>query len=104
MVNTQGEGSKYAQIRQIHTLEQIHTKYTAEYTVTRVVRYRYLQDGRCKKLRLDFHLQKTVQSAGWSADVERWESDEDSYHSDDENEGDDREVALSEAAILQLMA
>ena len=45
-----------------------------------------------------------VQSAGWSPDVERWESDEDSEHSGDEREGDEQEVALSEAAILRLMA
>ena len=37
-------------------------------------------------------------------DVERWESDEDSESSGDEREGDEQEVALSEAAILRLMA
>ena len=36
-------------------------------------------------------------------DVERWESDEDSENSGDEREGDEQEVALSEAAILRLM-
>ena len=50
------------------------------------------------------HVQLRVQSAGWSPDVERWESDEDSEHSGDEREGDEQEVALSEAAILRLMA
>ena len=39
-----------------------------------------------------------------SPDVERWESDEDSEDSGDEREGDEHEVALSEAAILRLMA
>ena len=50
------------------------------------------------------HVQLRVQSAGWSPDVERWESDEDSEQSGDEREGDEQEVALSEAAILRLMA
>ena len=50
------------------------------------------------------HVQLRVQNAGWSPDVERWESDEDSDNSGDEREGDEQEVALSEAAILRLMA
>ena len=50
------------------------------------------------------HVQLRVQNAGWSPDVERWESDEDSDDSGDEREGDEQEVALSEAAILRLMA
>ena len=50
------------------------------------------------------HVQLRVQSAGWSPDVERWESDEDSENTGDEREGDEQEVALSEAAILRLMA
>ena len=50
------------------------------------------------------HVQLRVQNAGWSPDVERWESDEDSDDSGDEREGDEQEVALSEAAILRLRA
>ena len=50
------------------------------------------------------HVQLRVQNAGWSPDVERWESDEDSDDSGDEREGDEQEMALSEAAILRLMA
>ena len=49
-------------------------------------------------------VQLRVQNAGWSPDVERWESDEDSEDSGDEREADEQEVALSEAAILRLMA
>ena len=44
------------------------------------------------------------QSADWSPAVERWERDEDSEDSGDEREGDEQEEALSEAAILRLMA
>ena len=50
------------------------------------------------------HVQLRVQSADWSPAVERWESDEDSEDSGDEREGDEQEEALSEAAILRLMA
>ena len=43
-----------------------------------------------------------VQSAGWSPDVERWDlagtATKESENSGDEREGDEQEVALSEAA------
>ena len=45
-----------------------------------------------------------MQSAGWSADVERWESDEDSDDSEGEYEGDECVGEVSEARMLQLMA
>ena len=45
-----------------------------------------------------------VQSAGWSADVERWESDEDSEDSEDEIEGDEAAGTVSEETLLRLMA
>ena len=53
-------------------------------------------------------MQLRVQSAGWSPDVERWDlagtATKESENSGDEREGDEQEVALSEAAILRLMA
>ena len=54
--------------------------------------------------RRPFRCQRFYMDAGWSPDVERWESDEDSDDSGDEREGDEQEMALSEAAILRLMA
>ena len=48
-------------------------------------------------------MQLRNQSAGLSADVERWESDEDDDDSEDEGEADERAGTLSEARILQLM-
>ena len=54
------------------------------------------------------HVQLRMQSAGWSADVERWESDEDSDESEAEGERDvgegEERLQLSEATVLRLMA
>ena len=50
------------------------------------------------------HLQLRLQSAGWSADVQRWESDEDSEDSEGECAEDEKVGGLSEAQILRLMA
>ena len=50
------------------------------------------------------HLQLRLQSAGWSADVQRWESDEDSEDSEGECAEDEKVGVLSEAQILRLMA
>ena len=50
------------------------------------------------------HLQLRLQSAGWSADVQRWESDEDSEDSEGEWAEDEKVGVLSEAQILRLMA
>ena len=49
------------------------------------------------------HLQLRLQSAGWSADVQRWESDEDSEDSEGEWAEDEKVGVLSEAQILRLM-
>ena len=51
------------------------------------------------------HVQLRVQNVGWSADLERWESDEESDGSDDEDvEAGELAEALSDKALLRLMA
>ena len=50
------------------------------------------------------NMQLRVQSAGWSADVERWASDEDSDDSEVEQDADECVALPNEASILKLMA
>ena len=85
--------------------KQIHTRYPARYTVTRVPRARVNTWHQVTRGILEaMHLQLRLQSAGWSADVQRWESDEDSEDSEGECAEDEKEAGLSEAQILRLMA
>ena len=65
--------------------EQIHSKYTVKYTVKYTGRRHVIVTAATSKLGRDA-------------------CHEDSDDSGDEREGDEQEVALSEAAILRLMA
>ena len=49
-------------------------------------------------------MQQRMQTAGWSADVERWESDEDSEDSEDEMEADEAVGTVSKATLLRLIS
>ena len=88
MGNTKGEGCRYACICVFLSWKQIHTKYTARYTLLSLSPPSGINPRR---------------RAQWTA-MPPVESDEDSENSGDEREGDEQEVALSEAAILRLMA
>ena len=88
MLNTLNEGADTRVFGVFLSWKQIHTKYTARYTLLSLSPPSGINPRR---------------RAQWTA-MPPVESDEDSENSGDEREGDEQEVALSEAAILRLMA